>query len=241
MSEKMEFDEQGEGAFVSYAADRADIARYLVRGRRHSGGWLCDAEDVAAAGDFFEVLLALTELSCTERLCIAEPLPWMCEKEEFEERAESLFRSAVYGGELSVMLYGYRSVREIEEAFELMHKSFCRLEEQGREASGYLARGIMIDSPIALLEARCLPRVDFICFDFDLLCERLLGYPAEMITADEVLRETLCGFWEEMRHTSFLNQKTELRALSKKLFSNEFFFDWAKFMGIHEIYLPKQR
>ena len=242
MSEKSGFwEDNGEnGACVSCIADRGDIARYLVRGRRQSKGWLCDAEDVAASGDFFEVLLALTELCCTERLCIAEPLPWRCGKGEFEERAEALFRSAVYGGELSVMLYGYRSACEVEDAFELMHKSFCRLEEQGREVSGYLARGVLIDSPIALFEMQSLPKTDFICLDFDRLCESLLGYRADVIANDGTLVNTLCGFWEDRKHACFLHRRTELRALSKRLYQSELFFDWAKFMEIREIYIPKQ-
>ena len=240
----MRFGDEGEREYgtvsVSRIASREDIARYIVRAERQSGGWLCYADDVAASGDFFEILLALTELSCSERLCIAEELPWLCGEREFEERAESFFRSAVYGGELSVMLCTYRSVREVEEAFELMHKSFCRLEQEGREISGYLARGVMIDSPIALLEMQRLPRVDFLCLDFDRLCERLLGFPVEELARDERMTETLCGFWEEIQKVCFLHSKVELRALSSRLFSSELFCDWADFMGIREIYVPKQ-
>lgn len=244
MSEKIEFGEKCEkeygGARISLVADKGDIARYLVRGRRQSGGWLCNADDVSASGDFFEVLLALTELCCTERLCIAESLPWACGKEAFEERSESLFRAAVYGGELSVMLYGYRSPREAEEAFNIMHKSFCRLEEEGREVSGYLTRGVMIDSPIALLDIQNLPRVDFICFDFDRLSEGLLGHPVDVILNDRELTETLCRFWEDIRRTCFVHQKTEARAISEGLFSSKLFSDWVKFMDIREIYTTKQ-
>ncbi len=240
MSEKREFGARANGCRVSRIADRSDIAHYLVCGKRQSGGWLCDADDVAASGDFFEVLLALTELNCTDRLCITEMLPWRCGSEEFEERAESLFRAAVYGGELSVMLCGHRSACDVAEAFELMNKSFCRLEEQGREASGYLLRGVMINSPMALLEAKYLPRVDFVCFDFEALCERLLGYPSDIIAEDVVLCETLCRFWEECRRECFAHTKTELRAISGGLFSSKLFEDWAEFMEIREIYTPKQ-
>ena len=244
MSERIGFDDDEDKEYravhVSRIVDRGDIARYIVRGKRQSGGWLCYGDDVAATGDFFEVLLALTELSCSERLCIAEELPWLCGEREFEERAESFFRSAVYGGELSVMLCGYRSAREVEEAFELMHKRFCRLEEEGREVSTYLARGVMIDSPISLLDLHRLPRVDFLCFDFDRLCELLSGLPAEEAARDGETRETLCRFWEERRRACFLHSKIELRALSRRLFSSELFYDWINFMEIREIYAPKQ-
>ena len=214
MSEKIEFGEKCEkeygGARISLVADKGDIARYLVRGRRQSGGWLCNADDVSASGDFFEVLLALTELCCTERLCIAESLPWACGKEAFEERSESLFRAAVYGGELSVMLYGYRSPREAEEAFNIMHKSFCRLEEEGREVSGYLTRGVMIDSPIALLDIQNLPRVDFVCFDFDRLKEILhQGIPSGR---PYILR----GFYENRKMLSKGNYNKKRRKLGAR-------------------------
>ena len=207
----------------------------------HGASLLCNAEKMASGGDFYERMLFLAENFCAEPLCIelnaADPL----KESRLCERAEAIFRAAVYG-EVSVLMSEYRSVRELECAFEIMHKSFCRLCEEGREVNGQVARGILISSPVWLYKSLLLPRADFICFDFDLLCERLLGVDSSQIESSDSATETLCRVWEEYRSVCLPHDKYEkkdLRAKSRSLFGGKLFRDWVEFMGIGEIYLPK--
>ena len=207
----------------------------------HACSLLCNADELARGADFYERMLFLAENCCTQPLCIELNAANALDDGKICERAEAIFRAAVYG-EVSVLMGKYRSVRELESSFEMMHKSFCRLCEEGREVNGQVARGILVSSPIWLYEAHSLPRADFICFDFDLLCERLLGVGCGEIERSDEARETLCRVWESYRRACAPHEKYEkrdLRAKSRRLFSTKLFVDWVEFMGIGEIYLPE--
>ena len=202
---------------------------------------LCNADEMARGADFYERMLFLAENCCTEPICIELNAAKDLSDGRICERAEAIFRAAVYG-EVSVLMGTYRSVCELESAFEMMHKSFCRLCEEGREVNGQVARGILISSPVWLYEAHSLPRADFVCFDFDLLCERLLGIDCSEIERSEEAKKTLCRVWESYRRAFAPHEKYEkidLRAKSQSLFKSELFCDWVEFMGIGEIYLPE--
>ena len=54
-----------------------------------------------------------------------------------EKQVEALFRAAIYGN-ISLILGGVCSYRAARRAFELLHGSFCRLSEEGREFNGYI-------------------------------------------------------------------------------------------------------
>lgn len=212
----------------------SDLDLYRFRTDR---GLLCGAEDIEYRGDFFELALALAEGSSQGGLCIGLPTAILENDEVFCERADAIFRAAVYG-ELSVMLEGYLSLEDIERSFRLMNKSYCRLEGEGREINGYLARGVMIETPLQLWNTKSLPRLDFLCFDFDALCKNLLG---ERVALDARGQSALCEFWSEYRYSGQMQEKTALRAKSSALFENKFFFEWVDFMGVDEIYLPYGR
>ena len=224
----------------SVIGDRSVIKDCLHCNSRDGAGLLCGADDISSVGDFFEAILSLAESPSGGALCIRLSVPSRDDEDAFCERIDVLFRSAVYG-ELSVMLEGYRSIADIERAIRLMYKSYCRLEDEGREINAALARGLMIDSPIWLIERRNLPRVDFLCFDFDRLCGSLLGISPVEAVCDPSAVETLCKFWEDYRRANQLHERAELRAKSDRLFESELFSDWVEFMGISEIYLPKGR
>ncbi len=217
--------------------NRALINDCLHRNLYDGGGLLCRADDIAAIGDFFDITLALTESISSGELCVRISAPDKEGADVFCDRIDVLFRSAVYG-ELSVMLDDYRSIADIERAVKLMYKSYCRLEDEGREVNAALARGLMIDSPIWLIERRNLPRVDFLCFDFDKLCAALLGISTEEAICDPSAVETLCKFWEDYRRANQSHERAELRAKSERSFESKLFWDWVEFMGIREIYLP---
>lgn len=216
--------------------------RSVIEDRLHcnsrDGGMLCDADDISGAGDFFETVISLAESTSGGGLCVRLSVPRSESEDAFCERIDVLFRSAVYG-ELSVALDGYRSIADVERAVRLMYKSYCRLEDEGREVNAALARGLMIDSPIWLLERRNLPRIDFLCFDFDKLCAGLLGISPQEAVCDPSAVATLCKFWEDYRRSNQSHERAELRAKSERLFESELFSDWAEFMEISEIYLPK--
>ena len=226
------------GRDVSRIADR-EMFRAFLAGKELTGGWLCDAETISREGDFFDLSLTLSERLCAERLCISLAVPNGRMEESFSERAEALFCAAVFG-ELSVMLRGYASPLSLEKAIRLMHKSFCKLESEGREVSGYLVKGILIDSPMQLLLWQDMPRTDFVCFDFDLLCERLLGCCADEVEGSPEHLDVLCKFWENFKKSYACRGKIELRAKSDRLFSGKLFLDWAEFMGVGEIYVPNK-
>lgn len=227
------------GVKESVIGDRSVIEDRLHRNSCDGGGLLCDADDISEAGDFFETAMSLAESASDGGLCIRLGVPWRESEDAFCERIDVLFRSAVYG-ELSVALEGYRSIADVEHAVRLMYKSYCRLEDEGREVNAALARGLIIDSPIWLLERRNLPRIDFLCFDFDRLCAGLLGISPQEAVRDPSAVATLCKFWEDYRRANQSHERAELRAKSERLFESELFSDWVEFMEISEIYLPKR-
>ncbi len=222
---------------LSAIFDAEYLREYLNQTVRADGSMICDADDVATLGDFFETTLSLAERLTTGSLCMRISVFDKRGEDLFCERAEALFRAAVYGT-LSVMLQKYRSIDDIDRALRLMYKSYCRLEQEGREVNAYLEKGLLIDSPIWLLDRKKLPCVDFLCFDFDSLCIGLMGRDIAGAVDDSESMKTVCKFWEEYRHSN-LPEKAELRAKSEEFFDSKLFADWVEFMDIKEIYLPK--
>jgi hypothetical protein len=161
------------------------------------------------------------------------------ERERFCDSAEALFRAAVYG-DMSLFIGGICSQNEVRHAFELLHGCFCRLLEDGREFNGYIAKGILISSPVLLLDALSLPRCDLLCLDFSLLSARLTG--AEDRESLLRSREELRCFWETWKaENETLCRSRELRAICKTADADAFFFDWVEFMNISEVYLQDPR
>lgn len=214
---------------------RGELCRLLASGGGAASGALCSAEDIFSLGEPYETALALAERFCENPLCVA--LDWRGgeDEERFCESAEILLCAGVYG-EISLMVRGIFSPNDARRASEAMHRRFCLLEQQAREANGYLRRGFLIDTPILASSVAAIERADFICFDFDALCGGLLC--TESIgTLGAAEREALCLFWRERRR-ALKGSTAKLCALSRGRSEVGFFYEWADYMGIDEIYLP---
>lgn len=203
-----------------------------------SQGALYECCEIQRGGELFESASALAEEFCTSSLAVLLGAPEDNSdeaKEGFCDRAEALFRAAVYGN-MSLFIDGIRSQSEARRAFELLHGCFCRLLEEGREFNGYIAKGILISSPVLLLDVLHLPRCDLLCFDFSLLSKRLAG--ADDRESLLRSRDALRCFWETWRaeNDTFCRAR-ELRAICKTAEADDFFWDWVEFMNITEVYL----
>ena len=205
-------------------------------------GALYDCDDIGRGDELFESASALAEAFCTSSLGVLLSAPRDSsdrERERFCDSAEALFRAAVYG-DMSLFIGGICSQNEARHAFELLHGCFCRLLEDGREFNGYIAKGILISSPVLLLDALSLPRCDLLCLDFSLLSARLTG--AEDRESLLRSREELRCFWETWKaENETLCRSRELRAICKTADADGFFFDWVEFMNISEVYLQDPR
>lgn len=219
-------------------AKKSRFCKDISELRAQAGGALCDCDDIGRGGELFENASALAEELCTSSLTVLLSAP-RDSSEEAEERfcnsAEALFRAAVYGN-MSLLIGGICSQNEARRAFELLHGCFCRLLEEGREFNGYIAKGILISSPVLLLDVSRLPRCDLLCLDFSLLSARLTG--ADDHGALMRSREELRGFWETWKaQNDTLCRSRELRAICRAADADAFFFDWVDFMNISEVYL----
>ena len=202
---------------------RADVKKGILKSTR----------ELSRSGDLFEGTLSLIEQSGAVPICISLELN-VADRESVASDTEALFRAAVYG-EISIMLAGFCSPSQIERVSTLMHSVFCELESEGREINGCVARGLLIDAPIWLTERQRLGRCDFLCFDFDLLCSRLLGIEKREELAKEHI-DSLCRFWEDYREAFCGTERAELRAICRDIRYRELFFDWVDFMNVKEIY-----
>lgn len=158
------------------------------------------------------------------------------EEELFCENTEALFRSAVYG-DLSVMLKDYVTDTELSYAFSLMHKVFCRLQEEGREFNGYIKKGLLINSPSYLMRSIRLQRPDFLCFELDALLCRIFGCPSEHLIHSSDVRQTLRAIWE--RYLDCFAPECSFWLKSRELEETELLRDFISFARIRDIYIDK--
>ena len=75
-----------------------------------------------------------------------------------------VFRAAVYGC-VSVMVCGCVTRTDLVRVRQEFARAFCDLERDGREFNGYIARGLLIESPVLLLSSQIAEGMDFLCFD----------------------------------------------------------------------------
>ena len=201
-------------------------------------GALCESKTLGRDGELLERASELAEALCSSSLAVLLDSP-QCESEEAEESfcnsAEALFRAAIYGN-MSLILGGVCSYRAARRAFELLHGSFCRLSEEGREFNGYIARGILIESPLLLFDLSRLPKCDLLCFDFSLISARLTG--AERGEIPSASRDPLRRFWKTWRaQNDAICRSRELRAICSAHEADDFFWDWVGLMDIKEVYI----
>lgn len=74
-----------------------------------------------------------------------------------------------------VLLRGIQTEEEWRNGLSLCHRCICDLYEDRREVNGYLPRGMMIDTPVALTPSTRFWGCDFFCVDYDRLCRLSSG------------------------------------------------------------------
>lgn len=75
-----------------------------------------------------------------------------------------IFRASVYG-RISVMIRGCVTLPDLFRVRREIVRAFCDLERDGREFNGYIARGVLIESPILLFSSQTVEGMDFVCLD----------------------------------------------------------------------------
>lgn len=209
----------------------AEPSERIIVGKKRGGALVTGAY----GGDMFDMLLSVAERFCSQPVSVSLPLPLAkADKDGFFDRAEAIFRAAVYGN-FSVQLEGYRSADDIVRALSYLHRVFCRLEGEGREFNGYLCRGVLIDAPIWLCRPSPYPKADFVCFDMDKLTSLLLGYEISCADEADASGELLLGVWKN--YFSRFATGCPIRAKSKLLASSEFFRKWTELAYVDELYI----
>ncbi len=111
----------------------------------------------------------------------------------------SLFRAAVYG-EFSLLIGGIVTEEDRTSALQEIHQVFCELESDGREFNGYIPKGILIDTPLALNKLQIGDGVDFFCLEITKLLRLLTGMTPKELCADPSLlsniMEEIVPFYE---------------------------------------------
>ncbi|MBQ2999763.1 MAG: hypothetical protein IJD64_04810 [Clostridia bacterium] len=96
------------------------------------------------------------------------------QKEKTETQIKAVFRAAVYG-EISLLFGDVFTNEDAEEAKECAQRSFRSLLEEGREFNGFIPKGILIDTPFALLSKISEQGFDFFCLDEKRLIRLFVG------------------------------------------------------------------
>ena len=96
----------------------------------------------------------------------------------------ALFRSAVYGN-FSCMAKGCLTDSDRRRFLACAHRCFCELESEGREFNGYIAKGLLINTPFLLTSSIHTDGLDFLCVDLCELITKMIG--TTMRTDEELL------------------------------------------------------
>ncbi len=91
-----------------------------------------------------------------------------------ESEIKAIFRAAVYG-EISLLFGDIFTKEDAEEAKECAQRAFRSLLEEKHEFNGFLPKGILIDTPLALLSEIPRQGFDFFCIDRQKITSLLLG------------------------------------------------------------------
>ena len=91
-----------------------------------------------------------------------------------EAEIKAAYRAAVYG-KISLLFGEIFTEEEAERAKEKANRAFCELIEEKREFNGFIPKGILIDTPLALLSKISPQGFDFFCYD----TEKIASYPIE--------------------------------------------------------------
>lgn len=121
--------------------------------------------------------------------------------EATETAIKQLYTFGILGSP-SLLLRGIRTPAEWQRALRLCYRCLGDLWRDGREFNGYLPRGLMIDTPMALYREHRFWGCDFLCVDYDLLASRYAGTegPADR-EACAILNEELSLFFKRHHET----------------------------------------
>lgn len=95
-------------------------------------------------------------------------------KEATETQIKAIFRAAVYG-ELFLVFGDVFTNEDAELAKDCANRAFRSLLEEGREFNGFIPKGILVDTPLALLSHISEQGFDFFCIDEKRLIRLLVG------------------------------------------------------------------
>lgn len=188
---------------------------------RHGEGFLW------RASDFFQRIEGEYE---SPPLLPFVPITLLLEwNENFYEELRRIYLHGIYG-RFSLLVKGVLSHEDFANVLSLCHRLFCELSEENREFNGYLPRGILVDSPLALCWQTLPSGADFYCLDYHRLVTLWSGEYTDRGREDA-----------ERRMTQFLGRIHPSEA--KILFGREPDKEACRFLlqrRAEEIFLPDQ-
>ena len=119
----------------------------------------------------YETLRALAEEDPEREISV---LVSSDQQEKTETQIKAIFRAAVYG-EVSLLFGDIFTNEDAEEAKDCAQRAFRSLLEEGREFNGFIPKGLLIDTPLALLSEISEQGFDFFCLDEKRLIRLFVG------------------------------------------------------------------
>ena len=91
-----------------------------------------------------------------------------------ESEIKAAYRAAVYG-EIFLLFGDIFTKEDAESARERARRAFCELIEEHHEFNGFIPKGILVDTPLALLSNLSVQGFDFFCYDIEKISLLLTG------------------------------------------------------------------
>lgn len=127
--------------------------------------WISQSPSTHIEELFYERCRALAERATGQNVTVGIAFDRTQEDSvNFRAMLCGVFRASVYG-RLSVMIRGCVTLTDLFRVKQEIVRAFCDLERDGREFNGYIARGVLIESPILLFSSQIADGMDFICLD----------------------------------------------------------------------------
>ncbi|MBO5938114.1 MAG: hypothetical protein J6Q82_01255 [Clostridia bacterium] len=110
------------------------------------------------------------------------------------EEIKAAYRAAVYG-EISLLFGDIFTGEDAEQAKSTAHLAFRELLEEKHEFNGFIPKGILIDTPLALLSQIPTDGIDFFCYDIEklsiLLAEEKKRVPMHRRSLEVIIAENM--------------------------------------------------
>ena len=125
------------------------------------GEFLADVEQISknSEEECYEALCAIAERALDRSINVIV---------RSKEEIKAAYRAAVYG-EISLLFGNILTEEDAEEAKQRANLAFRELLEEKHEFNGFIPKGILIDTPLALLTALPADGIDFFCYDLEKL------------------------------------------------------------------------